>query len=145
MLIKVLGFLPQIFNLKPTFKYNSSISTRSGGLKKQQLLQNRPLFKLLDVHEKKIEVEKRTTLWFSELEKVYQEVTMQLNTNAHNNQFTLNFVFCMRNFWNRLIAETDYINKPKSTKRKIGTLAQLGTENELGINKRKRNLYRKLR
>ncbi|CAJ0847222.1 13282_t:CDS:2 [Entrophospora sp. SA101] len=133
--------------IHPIFKKdkNFSISTRSGGLKKQQLLQNRPLFKLLDVHEKKIEVEKRTTLWFSELEKVYQEVTMQLNTNAHNNQFTLNFVFCMRNFWNRLIAETDYINKPKSTKRKIGTLAQLGTENELGINKRKRNLYRKLR
>ncbi|CAJ0906584.1 439_t:CDS:2 [Entrophospora sp. SA101] len=114
-----------------------NISTRGHGLKKQQLLQNQPLFQLLDVHEKKIEVEERTTLWFSELEKIYQEVTMQLNTNTHNNQLTLNFVFCMRNFWNRLIAETNYINKPKSKKRKIGTLAQLGTDNGLGTNKRK--------
>ncbi|CAJ0920730.1 15611_t:CDS:2 [Entrophospora sp. SA101] len=101
-----------------------NISTRGHGLKKQQLLQNQPLFQLLDVHEKKIEVEERTILWFSELEKIYQEVIMQLNTNAQNNQFTLNFVLCMRNFWNRLIAETNYINKPKSKKRKIEALEQ---------------------
>ncbi|CAJ0838618.1 5621_t:CDS:2 [Entrophospora sp. SA101] len=41
--------------------------------------------------------------------------------------------------WKKLIAETDYTNKPKSKKQRFGTLAQLGTENGygLGTNRRK--------
>ncbi|CAJ0926674.1 3963_t:CDS:2, partial [Entrophospora sp. SA101] len=114
-----------------------TISTRKHKLKKQLLLQNQPLFQLLDVHEKKIEftlnfVFCMRNFWnrlIAESKKRKIGTLAQLGTDEKKIEFTLNFVFCMRNFWNRLIAE--------SKKRKIGTLAQLGTENGLGTNRRK--------
>src|SRR5439155_4379492 len=92
-----------------TFTYNSNKK------KKQLQLQNRPLFQLLDKHERKTEIEEQKKLWFFELEKVYNQVIAQSSTNSHNNnhQFTSNFNIYMKSFWNKIVKETNYINKFK--------------------------------
>ncbi|CAJ0905195.1 11438_t:CDS:2 [Entrophospora sp. SA101] len=101
-------FLPQIFNLEPSFTYNSNISTQ------EHVLENQPLLQLLynEKKGKKIEVEERTRLWFEELD----QLTTKFNT-YNNDQFTLNFISCTKNFWNRIVEETDFINKFNSKKR----------------------------
>ncbi|CAJ0908203.1 21711_t:CDS:2 [Entrophospora sp. SA101] len=119
----IAGFLPQIFNINPTFDYhNVNNNIKEKGLKDQLKSQNQPLFQYLDNHEKKIEIEERTKLWFIELKKINSQINTQFNvTTTHNNndQFTTNFKTCMKKFWDRIVLETDYINKFESKKEKM--------------------------
>ena len=87
-------------------------------MKKQLQLQYQSLFQLLDNHEKKIEINEQKRLWFFELEKVYNQISERSsNTNSNNYQITTNFATYMRDFWGRVIEETN-ISMFKSNKRR---------------------------
>ncbi|CAJ0925970.1 21823_t:CDS:2 [Entrophospora sp. SA101] len=93
------GFLPQIFNINPTFDYHNVNN---------------------NIKERGSKIEEKTKFWFIELKEIHDQVNSQFNvTTTHNNdQFTMNFQICMKNFWDRIVLETDCISKFESKKRK---------------------------
>ncbi|CAJ0923234.1 4665_t:CDS:2 [Entrophospora sp. SA101] len=117
-----LYFLLELKKVMQDLRINYTLIEK--GLKNQLKLQKQPLFQYLDNREKKIEIEERTKLWFIELKKIHSEINTQFNvTTTHNNddQFTPNFKTCMKKFWDRIVLETDYINKFESKKRKCAS------------------------